>query len=162
MNLKTTIFLLLLSGGCVGLYYKGRALAPRVGVAVPETMAPAESNAVLGKIKPDDIRSIVILHGKDRVELKADKAGQPLQLVGNWPTRGNEVDELKNLLGHLQSRFAPIPATDDIQWADYGLADSTHPTIIVVETVSGGKPVSTTMTFGALAPSAFPAYTSTR
>ena len=78
MNLKTTLFLLLLSGGCVGLYYKGRDLAPKVGVAVPETMAPAQSNAALEKIKPDDILRIVILQGRDQVELKAEKPGQPL------------------------------------------------------------------------------------
>src|SRR4051794_12060309 len=100
MNFKTTIVLaLLLGGGAAAWYFLGGSPADK----------PSDTLAVLEKdLKPDALTRIEIKHGDRQVVLERAPGGE-WSLLGNWPVRKLEVDQLVNTLATLRSRFEPIP-----------------------------------------------------
>src|SRR5262249_27562093 len=61
------------------------------------------------KIKPAEIKSLVIKSGKETlVKLERGEKGGWV-LPGGWPTRNTEITALVDRLGSLRSRFDPLP-----------------------------------------------------
>ena len=146
MNLKTTIALLLLAGGCAALFWKGPELAPRLHLAPqPRATSNAGTSAVIANLPVEEITHVVVdVPDRPKLELKAPAVGKPLELPGNWPIRRSEVAELLSTLHDLKSRYYPIPMDDKTDLKPYGLADEQKP--IVVTLSEGGT--SQTMKFG--------------
>jgi hypothetical protein len=124
MNLKTTLFLLVLVVGGGVAWYVVNASRP------PASASP--SQAVLEELTPDRLTGIRVAHGKEQLILDRS-AGGGWTMPGHWPTRQPEAGELAGLLGGLRSRFAPLPAGDDTQLAEYGLKEP-----VVTVTVKAG------------------------
>ncbi len=146
MNVKTTIFFVFLAAICAALLWKGTEIAPRLGLASrPVEVADHGTAAELEKLAHEKITRIEIKQlGEDKsktlVTLAVPKNGETLELLGNWPVRRYEVDELVSALTHLKSRYQPIPLGKDAELKSYGLDPSQHPTSVTIQ-ASGGSHV---------------------
>src|SRR5271165_7475300 len=115
MNLKTTLALLILVAGGVGLYWTRLALPPGYDPlrdGRPEQVADAGSRAILEGLRADDLRSVEVRVGKDHTVLTRTRDGSWV-MPGNWPTRTAEVRHLLDTLAGLRSRFAPIAVDEE-------------------------------------------------
>lgn len=129
MNWKTTLVLLSLAGCCVLLFWKG----PEVLSSKPALVAESESLKLVREFSPKNLVGVeVSAKGKSLVKFQAPAFGQPLELVGNWPVRKVELDELTGLLTKLESRFAPVALTDKSDLKSYGLSESAEPVSVQV------------------------------
>ena len=139
MNLKTTLVLVVLGGGCAALFWKGAEWLPKVGLAPPPTPPVQSATAdALAALKPDAVTRIVVrAPGNAPVELDRPDKGGPLALAGSWPVRELERDELVRSVCGLASRFVPAPADHP---SGYGLADDQNP--IRVEVTAAGTTVN--------------------
>ena len=146
MHFKTTIFLLLLSGGCVALFWKGPELAPRLGLASKPSHGDDEgTNQALARLPVEKITEVEIqAPDQAKVVLKAAAAGQPLELPGNWPIRRSEVDELLRVLHDLRSRYYPISIDHTTDLKQYGLADDQKPLMVKITSADAAE----TLRFG--------------
>jgi Domain of unknown function (DUF4340) len=135
MNLKTTIALLILAGGCALLFWKGEELAPRLGLAPrPDSSVDAGTFELLKDLPVNQITRIEIdVAGQSKLVLQAAE-GQPLELPGNWPIRRSEVDEMLHLLHDLKSRYQPIPIDDKTDLAPFGLSPEQKPITVLIVT----------------------------
>jgi hypothetical protein len=129
MNLKTTIFLLILAiAGGAGWFVYGM----RTPVA-----PPSETATILEKdLTPQDVSRIEVTHGDRHLILERAADGE-WTLPGKWPTRKPEVDHLVGIITSLHSRFAPRPLIDNADMKDFGLAESQNP--ITVSVRAGDK-----------------------
>jgi len=134
MNMKTTLFLLLAAGAVAALFWKGPELAPKLGLSPPLESTPDRGTAdTLAGINPASITRVTIdLPGSRPVVFAAGKAGG-IELLGNWPTRRQELGELLDTLTHLKSRFLPIPLGTDTDLKPFGLDPSQKPVIVTVD-----------------------------
>lgn len=130
MNWKTTFVLLLLAGGCAVLFWKG----PDLLSSKPTLVGESETLKLIQSFSPKNLVAIeVISKGKPLVKLQAPAFGQPLELVGNWPVRRAELDELTTLITKLESRFTPIPLTEKTDLKAYGLSELREPVTVQVK-----------------------------
>ncbi len=135
MNLKSTILLLVLGLGCVALFWKGPDLAPYLGLA-PKPISVVDEGTVkaLAELPVNEITRLEIRSGPQTLlVLQASGPGQPLELVGNWPVRRAEVDELVATLRDLKSRYYPIPIDEKTDLKPYGLDDSQNPITVEIQ-----------------------------
>ncbi|MBM4069159.1 MAG: DUF4340 domain-containing protein [Planctomycetes bacterium] len=134
MNLKTTIFLLLLILVGAGIW---------VGVALtgPTTVTSDTLATLESELKADAITRIEIAHGDRRVVLA--KGADGWSLPGKWPVRQREVEQLVDVLAGLKSRFAPLPAGDKDALKKLGLDGAAA---VQVTIKAGGKDYK--LTFG--------------
>jgi hypothetical protein len=146
MNWKTTLALVLLAGGCGLLFWKGPQVLSRKSGPAGES----ESTRLVQEFSTQNLVAVEVLSGeKSLVKLQAPAFGKPLELVGNWPVRQAELDELVQLLTNLRSRFAPIPLAADADLSGYGLdAKKQNPITVKVKindkghTLLFGQPAS--------------------
>jgi hypothetical protein len=139
MNLKTTVVLILLAGGCAVLYWKGPDWAPSLGLA-PKAAPTSDTGAanVLASLPVDEIEKIEVdVPGQPKLVLQAPKPGQPLELPGNWPIRRAEVEELTNTLHDLKTRYYPIAIDDKTDLTPYGLSEAQKPIRVTIKMKSG-------------------------
>lgn len=151
MNIKSTIVLLILAGGCVALFWKGPELAPRLGLAQKSvTVTDQGTVEALGKLPVHKVTRVEVRSGgQTLLVMQAKGPGQPLELLGNWPIRRSEADELVRTLRDLKSRFHPIPIDDKTDLKPYGLDESQKPIVVEIKYVDdGGKEVAQTVRFG--------------
>jgi hypothetical protein len=136
MNLKTTIVLaLLLGGGAAAWFLLGRSPAEK----------PSDTLTVLEKeLKPAALTRIEIERGDRQVVLERARGGE-WSLLGKWPVRKLEVDQLVNTLTTLRSRFEPIPLGTPPKLKPYGLDHDP----LVVQVRADGKDYK--LTFGEMA-----------
>jgi len=135
MNFKTTLFLLLVAGGVVALFWKGPELGLRLGLATkPDDAADKGTVGELAGLKSGAITRINVEVPNQRpVVFASPKPGSPLELLGNWPPRRQELGELLDLLTHLQSRFQPVPIDANGDLKPYGLDPSQNPIRVTVD-----------------------------
>ncbi|HLW64603.1 MAG TPA: DUF4340 domain-containing protein, partial [Gemmataceae bacterium] len=138
MNLRTTIFLLVLAAGGALAWWGAPKIAPHIGL-VPRSVDPkgAGSLDVLdNQLTRDSISRIEIKAGSEPVVLEKTQSSV-WALPGNWPTRKQEADELVNLIIDLHSRFQLIPLTAEMDLKPYGLDKSQHPLLVKVKAAEG-------------------------
>jgi hypothetical protein len=149
MNIKTTIALLVLAGGCVALFWKGPELAPRLGLAPQPEEVKEGPGDILAGFPADRITRVEIeAPGRPKLALESPAPGKPLELPGRWPIRRSEVDDLLAKLHGLKSRYYPIAAKSDADLKQYGLTDDQEP--IVVRVTAGED--TRTLKFGEAPP----------
>jgi hypothetical protein len=157
MNIKTTIALILLAGGCVALFYKGPELAPKLGLAPKPVEYPNVGTAkAIAGINVDNITRVEIsIGGVKQLELVASAPGRELELPDQWPIRKAERSDLKLTLRNLKSRFEPValkedPAARQAELTDYGLDPSQKPVMVELETRENAQdePRKFRITFG--------------
>src|SRR5262249_5330429 len=119
MNLRTTLALLALVGAGAALLYLGPQLPTWLGGSPPPATAGGTTLAELEKLSPAELTRVEVRKGNQVTVL--EKKGDAWTLPGNWPTRKPEVQALIDTVGHLRSRFAPIPITEETDLAKYGL-----------------------------------------
>lgn len=127
MNLKTTIFLLI-------LILIGAAGWVAVTLVGPATVTSATLANLESELKPDAITRIEISQGDKRIVL--EKGADGWSLPGKWPVRQTEVKQLVEVLSSLRSRFAPIAVGDTEERKKLGLEGANA---VQVTVKSGGK-----------------------
>jgi hypothetical protein len=138
MNLRTTIFLLILAAGGALAWWGLPKIAPQIGL-VPRRVDPkgAGSLDVLDRqFTRDSVSRIEVDAGPEPVVLEKGQSGV-WALPGQWPTRKQEAEELVSLITGLHSRFQLIPLTAAMDLKPYGLDKSQHPVSVKVKTAEG-------------------------
>lgn len=134
MNLKTTLFLLvLLVGGAAGWYV--------MTARVPNAAGSPTLEFLDQQLTPERLTRIEIVRpGRPAVVL--ERTGDEWMLPGKWPVRTSEVDELVRTLTTLDSRFTPNDVGKETDLAKFGLGDRA----LTVKATVDGKVVG--MKFG--------------
>ncbi len=126
MNLKTTFTLVILAAAGAGFWFVLHQQQPKARAS--ETLEVLRT-----RIIPDKVNRIEVVRGDGSLVLERTPGGT-WSLPGAWPTRRHEVEELISLItSGLQTRFAPVPLTDDPpDLKPYGLDPSQKPITVLV------------------------------
>ena len=116
MNVKTTIFLIILLGAGAGawFWYETRR--------TEETLSPTET-FLEESLVPTKITRIEVARGKES-RFVLEKTGAEWHLPGNWPARAQETEQWLATLTSLRSRFSAVPLEEKADLKPYGLDDA--------------------------------------
>jgi hypothetical protein len=116
MNVKTTIFLIILLGAGAGTWYWHETRRTE------ETLSPTET-FLEKSLDPNKITRIETTRGKEN-RFVLQKTGTEWHLPGNWPARAQETEQWLAILTCLHSRFSPTPLPEKADLKPYGLDDA--------------------------------------
>lgn len=118
MNLKTTLFLVILVGGGAAAGWYLHFQRPAAPTTASKTIDFLEK-----ELKPEALVRIELTRGKDS-RFILQRADADWALPGRWPVRAQETQELLQTLAGMRSRFTPIAIAADTDLKKYGFSDA--------------------------------------